>query len=481
MRKESRRPLAAILTAIVAAWLLPDVQPGLNFLIVALSIALTLMLSIERVERWDRIYFVLAGVLVAGAAVRAAPWIVALDLLAAAGLATIAVSEARTFVGIAAAPLRVLGSIGVGLRSLVAPLRSRLESLDSSSLGPVAAGTIVGVILVTVFGLLFTAADAAFAAFTRDLFLPKWRMDLVAARVITGVFTLVVCAALVATRASSADDPFGIPPSARASRRVAEWGIPLVMLDLLFGAFVFVQITVLFGGRTHVLETEGLTYAEYARQGFFQLLAVAALTLLVISIAVWVARPAPGRDRTWLRVLLGLLCLFTLVILASAATRLSLYEEAYGFTRLRVAVHATILWLAFVFGFVIWSGTRWRADWLPRVTIVSATVGLIALTAVDPDALIARANISRFGGTEQLDTGYLSVLSADAVPAIAELKEVRDRDCVLAWISARDELTRSLPWQGWNIGRSRARAVVREMRLGDPTEECPSLSPYGYD
>ena len=59
--------------------------------------------------------------------------------------------------------------------------------------------------------------------------------------------------------------------------------MPLGVLDALFLAFVAVQATVLFGGHAHVLETEGLTYAEYARQGFWQLLWVSALTLLVLG------------------------------------------------------------------------------------------------------------------------------------------------------------------------------------------------------
>ncbi len=74
---------------------------------------------------------------------------------------------------------------------------------------------------------------------------------------------------------------------------------------LLFGGFVAVQATVLFGGARHVLETAGLTSAEYARQGFWQLLAVTVLTLLVIGVVVRFARRESVVDRTWLRVLLG--------------------------------------------------------------------------------------------------------------------------------------------------------------------------------
>ncbi len=68
-----------------------------------------------------------------------------------------------------------------------------------------------------------------------------------------------------------------------------EWALPLVLLDALFLAFVAVQIFVLFGGHDHVLRTAGLTYAEYAHQGFWQLVAVAVLTLAVVMTAVHAA------------------------------------------------------------------------------------------------------------------------------------------------------------------------------------------------
>jgi hypothetical protein len=76
--------------------------------------------------------------------------------------------------------------------------------------------------------------------------------------------------------------------------RRLEWVLPLALLDALVAAFVLVQLTVLFGGSRHVLRRAGPTYAEYARSGFWQLLAVSALTLLVIAGAM---RWAPRRTR----------------------------------------------------------------------------------------------------------------------------------------------------------------------------------------
>ena len=165
----------------------------------------------------------------------------------------------------------------------------------------------------------------------------------------------------------------------------------------LLGAFVALQLATLFGGERHVLDTAGLTYAEYARSGFAQLLVVAALTLAVVAAAHRWARGAG------LRLLLAALCLLTLVVLASALKRLGLYEDAFGFTRLRFAAHAILLWLGAIFVLVLVA----RAAWLPRaaLAVTGATILLFALA--DPDRRIAEHNVERYERTGQLDRAYV--------------------------------------------------------------------------
>ena len=128
--------------------------------------------------------------------------------------------------------------------------------------------------------------------------------------------------------------------------------MPLGALVALLGAFVATQLATLFGGNRHVLETAGLTYAEYARTGFAQMAVVAALTLVVIAAAARWARDGGGL----LRALLAALCVLTLVVIASALRRLELYEEAYGFTRLRLTADAILLWLGALFVLVLAAG-----------------------------------------------------------------------------------------------------------------------------
>ena len=190
-----------------------------------------------------------------------------------------------------------------------------------------------------------------------------------------------------------------------------EWALPLGVLDALFIAFVAVQATVLFGGHTHVLETEGLTYAEYARQGFWQLLWVSGLTMLVLSGVIRVAGRTTAADRRLLRVLVGTLCATSVVVVISAIHRMWVYQQAYGFSTERLMVITIEVWLGVVFLLVAAAGIRMTARWLPRAVLVAGVLALLGLAALNPERLIADRNIDRFRADRRTRRG----LPVDAV------------------------------------------------------------------
>ncbi|HEX2772243.1 MAG TPA: DUF4173 domain-containing protein, partial [Micromonosporaceae bacterium] len=314
--------------------------------------------------------------------------------------------------------------------------------------------------LLAVFGGLFSSADAAFADLL-DSVLP----DVSAGDVSRWVFLFpAIAAGLLGASFLLAAPPDLAGLERPASRRLhrLEWAVPVALLDALFIAFVLVQVTHLFGGSDHVLATTGLTYAEYARSGFWQLLAVSVLTVLVIASA---GRWAPGAarvDRVLIRVLLGTLAVLSLVVVASALFRMNVYQQAYGFTRLRILVSAAELWLGLLFVLVVAAGIRLRAAWLPRLIVATAVLALLGLAALDPDRFIADRNIDRYADTGRIDVWYLSELSADAVPALERLPTPL-HECAarnIAWELSRqpDE------WHEWNLARAQARRLLADMR-----------------
>ena len=158
-----------------------------------------------------------------------------------------------------------------------------------------------------------------------------------------------------------------------------------------------------FGGHDYLQRTTGLTYADYVHQGFGQLTVATALTLLVIWAAARKAPRATSEDRRWLRGSLGLLCLQTLVVVGSALHRMSLYQDAYGFTRLRLLVDVFEGWLGCWCWPRSWAASGCGPPGCRASRCVSGSVALLGLAAVNPDAWIASHNLDRYAETGRVD------------------------------------------------------------------------------
>lgn len=471
------RPRAAVTAtagaAIVAAVALSWDRPGIGWLLTALAVATATVVSAGRGRAWSGRTAVRAGeavavvALIAVGAVRAAEWLFVLCMLAAGVVGCVALTDRWSAGGLVAAPLRVVGSVPAALRWLLRDA-IRFNVQDRGAARRTTTAGLVAVALLAVFGFLLAEADAAFAEVLSVLIpsvdgstLVRWLGSAVAAVVVTAV----------AAHGLLSGTTVPEPGSRLGLVRRVEWALPVGGLVALFAGFVAVQATVLFGGGEHVAKTAGLTYAEYARAGFWQLLVVTGLTVVVVGVAAQIAPRATVSDRVLLRTLLGLLSALTLVIVASALSRMAAYEQAYGFTRQRLLVTVGELWLGVLFLLTLVAGIKLRGRWVPRAALAAAVGALIGLAVLNPDAFIAEQNVNR-AEKHGIDLYYLSTLSADAVPALQKLPEPY-RSCALAVIA--DELNGgSAPssgshgrdaWQEWNLGRATARAHLDDEAL----------------
>ncbi|MBC7871156.1 MAG: DUF4173 domain-containing protein, partial [Chitinophagaceae bacterium] len=115
-----------------------------------------------------------------------------------------------------------------------------------------------------------------------------------------------------------------------------------------------------------------------------------------------------------------------LVMLFSASRRMFLYEEAFGFTHLRVYVHVSIVWLAVTFAIVALSLIRIRRNIFSLGLLLVAIGFLVTMNLMNADLYIAQHNIARYENGAQLDTCYLQTLSVDALPAVVALYETAE-------------------------------------------------------
>ena len=464
----------ALGAAVLGAIVIPDLPAGLSVVLVATLTSVAVLIAGGReLGRFGLTAGAIAFVLMTNFLFRTAGWVLALDVLAALGLGVVAVTRPESWREVVRAGIEALSRFPAGLGFSVRPVTGVVANVPRDRAALIGRGVLIGLAVTLVFGGLFASADQAFASIAREAVVPSVDLGLLPVRVLVG---LVVAAttgalALLARQPLAAGGtwaPFG--PEARARRKLdpIEWLPAVVLLDAVFGLFVAVQIAVLFGDHHHVLATEGLTYAEYARQGFFQLLAVVGLTIGVIAAVVNLGDVSSPTMRRVARISLGVLAALTSVVLMSAHFRLALYEDAYGLTRLRLLVHAAILWLALVLLLVVVAGALWRARWIPRTLLLVIAAGLLWLNAINPDAFIAKRNIDRYEATGRIDPNYLGTLSDDAVPALATLDEPL-RSCVLGIRAARTVESPSV-W-AFNLSRERAHAILQPVLAS--RETCP--------
>jgi hypothetical protein len=424
---------------------------GIGLAVVAIALVVAGMVVAKRRDAWSLLYAAAAIGLAGVAALRSAGWVVWPSVLAALALASLAAAGGRSWVQLGAGLAHVLRfDAGVALARPAASARPPAAAIR---------GVALGAVLLAVFVPLFATADAAFAQLL-DQAVPDNTFDRPVARIAAALAILGVGGALL--RAATAPRAKQGPPAARTLATL-EWVVPLAALVTLFAAFVAVQLATLYGGHEHVLETAGLTYAEYAREGFAQLIAAAALTLAVIGAAGRWAPPAA-------RPLLIALCLLTFVILASALTRLGLYEEAYGFTRLRFSAHAAILWLGGLFALVVIALALKRARWLPRATVSLTAAATLAFGLADPDRRVAANAVERYEDSGRIDPVMLAQLSPDAAPALAKLPAAL-ASCLTLLI--RGDLATADGLAGANIARTRARDALAGLEGVTPQCTAP--------
>ncbi|HEX7154156.1 MAG TPA: DUF4173 domain-containing protein [Thermoanaerobaculia bacterium] len=337
----------------------------------------------------------------------------------------------------------------------------RLASGDGSSrLMTLIRGGLLAFPLLLIFGVLLGSADAAFAELLRDLIF----VDII--DLFAHVFVTLVVGVIAACffRSLIASGPMPRREKPRVlTLRAAELNVALTLVNVMFAAFVAVQFRYLFGGTTVIRVTESLTYAEYARRGFFELAIVVALVIPLLLFAEWIVNKEDAKALRFFRILTYAMVALVLVIAASAYRRMELYRDEYGLTELRVYTTAFIVWLAALLVWLAVTALSGRRERFAIGAIATGFVALMTLHAINPDALIVRTNRARASaGVRPFDVGYHGRLSADA--RLALLERGTPLPPCAAKLLLRTQPTTPPRWRTWNVARSKAWHRVEERR-----------------
>lgn len=335
---------------------------------------------------------------------------------------------------------------------------------------PIVRGALISLPILFVFLLLLSSADLVFQRYVQALLSFDISPKLVShglligfvASLFMGAFALIFLPSKTTDVTLEAREKLGLKLGA------TEATVVLGSVGSLFFLFVIIQLAYLFGGAEHV-SVEGHTYAEYARKGFFELIAVAAISLGLILAVKKSVLLRQGSMNSRLKWLSGVLVAEVMIIMLSAHLRLNLYEDAYGFTALRLWSHLFVYWLAIAFWLLLIHIIKESRSSVYAFQLFISVLGFfVFLNFVNPDSFIARQNINRFNETGKIDMIYLSDLSEDAAPEIAKLLDSQnDRVSqaaarILYQQKEYGTVGETEDWQSVNVSRENAKRIFRK-------------------
>jgi len=346
----------------------------------------------------------------------------------------------------------------------------RLRQVRAVALG----GTLAFPLLV-VFGALFSSADVVFHDVVADLFKIDFG-SIMGHIALFGIFAGLSAGYLRGAMLRPTPSHSPADRDAKLALGIIPVATALGLVDLLFLVFVVIQLRYLFGGADLVATATGLTYAEYARRGFFELVTASGLVLPVLAGADWLVRNDSREHRRTFRQLAIVLLLLLAVVMASALERMRLYVGAFGLSEIRVYATAFMLYLAGVFAWFAWTTLRGQRRRFAFGALIQGFVVLGGLHLLNPDAFIVRTNLARPPAERPFDGWYAASLSADAVPplldALPRLDERAQCSVAAGLLEQRTRLERN-DWRNWNFARSRALRLLKDQSAGLHAVRCP--------
>lgn len=243
----------------------------------------------------------------------------------------------------------------------------------------------------------------------------------------------------------------------------------LTLINLLFLGFLIVQFRYFFAGQENI-SLQGFTYSEYARRGFFELLAVTLISLGLHYLLDMFTKRSAHKEKRMFSILEALLLLQVGVILVSAFQRLSLYEAAYGFTTLRTLTHIFMIWLGVLLAAAALMQIFKRFNRLAQVFFLVFFGFTLTLNLVNIDQFIAQRNVEHAIAGNPLDARYLVWnLSDDGIPTLFEYKEAADTSIELkrdlyatlacSYIARTDREQDRDFWASWHASAAQATAL----------------------
>lgn len=336
-------------------------------------------------------------------------------------------------------------------------------------------GVLIAIPVLFVLVPLLMSADAAFEGLMSRVTIRFPKNSELVSSLILGLFIFILAYAQAVSLRAGPDRTKAQPRQGRVSPAAVNGFLGVISLVYLL--YLLSQGAYFFSAFRGILP-QGFTSADYARRGFFEMARIVVLNLIIVGLATALVRKeAPETLPPATRLLCLFFCLFSLVLIATAFSKMALYMGSFGLTRLRVLTSLFMLWLAL---WVLAAAICLFRPKFPHMKVAVLAALILASLACwwDLDGAVARYNVRAYE-TEKLQTvdlDTLQYLSDSAIPYIGELTEDKDPDIaaqaqeiLLDWAcghatvsndATKDFVFASMDWRSWNLATARARDTV---------------------
>jgi len=345
-------------------------------------------------------------------------------------------------------------------------IKGNLVSRNKREISPtkknILRGIIISIPLLIVILILLTSADMVFKNYVTNFSLGL--EDISIGKIISHLLVIIIVFTIVFSYIWSFK--YTCDESGN-KKKSAQWEpvtilTVIFMINIVYLLFSIVQFSYLYGGANNFLPQK-FTYSEYARKGFFELVAVTILNFTILLSSMKFIKKDNKTINSISNVFLSLLVAFTFNMLFSAHYKMSLYEQTYGFTYLRIFVHIFMfmLFMLFIAALIgIWN----RRMPLNKILVVIMLSMFILVNYINVDKIIAKKNIDIYYKTQKIDVQYLKNLSYDAIPEILRLKDDSNLDItrqVNTYLEdLKKELSEEYSWYEFNYSKYRARKIL---------------------
>lgn len=321
----------------------------------------------------------------------------------------------RQTAGIFYSAASTMGNIGVSLKSLFTGGNG-----DKKTIGKALVGLICAIPVLIIVVPLLISSDDAFSGMMSNIFSGSGNVFTTLLKAIFGaVISMFVISYGISLK-------FGRVSKTKDSKFAGIENVYIISflsaIAVCYLLYLFSQLAYFFSAFSGFLPNDDITYSQYARKGFFEMCIIAVINLFLVFLSMLLAKKQNGRVCLGIKIIATFISVFTLIIIATAISKMVLYINEFGMTVLRIGTSAFMIFLSVVFIAVILRIYINKIN-IVKTALITSGIVILLLGAVNINAVCARYNYESYkeGRLDTIDIETLYNLGDEGIPYVVRL------------------------------------------------------------